>query len=356
MATFENFQLQAFLNTEDEMKILYDLIVKDYLVASKDIATTMKRFYDRYLTGVVAPDQYYNTMLQYNRLDSMLTEIEGLYSNAYAKSSKNIALSSEIAVTNRFYRNRYTLSFIDGPIDLSFAVINPHLVEASVFGTTRAWKKIQTDIFEETYGNPTLYQRPDTLKRLLANNKTAELAKLRQTVSTNLLRGVPYKQSAKDIVKLIGTKTIENGKEVYTGSLANSLRVARTEGNRNLNVGAMASTNYARSEGLEIARQWIATLDARTRKTHLQADRKVEDENGFFYVGGELLPYPSGGSASNSINCRCTVIDLVEGVEPTSRRGRNPSTGKNEVFSMKDYDSWMETNGFTQKKGLYTKK
>ena len=63
-----------------------------------------------------------------------------------------------------------------------------------------------------------------------------------------------------------------------------------------------------------IRKGWISRKDNRVRQTHRIADKQYKakknliniDDN--FTVGGESLPYPTGGSKpENNINCRCVI-------------------------------------------------
>jgi hypothetical protein len=62
------------------------------------------------------------------------------------------------------------------------------------------------------------------------------------------------------------------------------------------------------------------------------------------------------GNPSYDINDREGVGDLVNGEEPSIRRGRNPvknpKTGKyeTEVFSYKTFDQWAKDNNLTKNK------
>ena len=87
---------------------------------------------------------------------------------------------------------------------------------------------------------------------------------------------------------------------------------------------------------------WDATLDGRTRPAHAAADGQKKKLDQPFVVMGEKLMYPgdSAGSAANVINDRCHSINLAGDFEPTARRGRNPITGKTEVFSYINYAEW----------------
>ena len=54
------------------------------------------------------------------------------------------------------------------------------------------------------------------------------------------------------------------------------------------------------------------------RNAHRRADRFYREEkmiglNDVFYVGGELLPYPTGGNKpDNNVNCRCVLSFKVK--------------------------------------------
>lgn len=52
---------------------------------------------------------------------------------------------------------------------------------------------------------------------------------------------------------------------------------------------------------------WLSQRDEKVRPAHILADGQIR-KNGYFSVGGELLPFPGGGVLpENNINCRCYV-------------------------------------------------
>ncbi|MBL7684882.1 MAG: hypothetical protein JNK65_02475, partial [Deltaproteobacteria bacterium] len=59
---------------------------------------------------------------------------------------------------------------------------------------------------------------------------------------------------------------------------------------------------------IELTREWITAHDERVRSAHREADGQKRGLKENFIVGGESLLVPGEGSASNSINCRCSVI------------------------------------------------
>ncbi len=92
-------------------------------------------------------------------------------------------------------------------------------------------------------------------------------------------------------------------------------RIARTEAIGATNQGHL--TLYNQSPVVE-KKQWLTSIDGRERDAHRQAHRQTVDKAAPFLVGGESLPAPGvGGSASNVINCRCTMKPILV---DTSRR------------------------------------
>ena len=101
-----------------------------------------------------------------------------------------------------------------------------------------------------------------------------------------------------------------------------SERIARTEILGAANQGHLEAY---RQSGVVEEKRWIATLDERTtRPDHLAAHRQVVPFESKFIVGGELLDAPGvGGSAKNTINCRCVPGETfvrASGIEAVTRR------------------------------------
>lgn len=94
--------------------------------------------------------------------------------------------------------------------------------------------------------------------------------------------------------------------------------IARTESINALRAGQQEAVRQAfdKSDILdkEIEKEWDASGDGRTRPDHDAADgQTVVGLNTPFIVGGEQLLYPGdpSGSAANTVNCRCRIIERV---------------------------------------------
>ncbi len=94
-----------------------------------------------------------------------------------------------------------------------------------------------------------------------------------------------------------------------------SLRIARTETTTAANFAAVTAS---RVSGVLMSKEWISSLDPRTRRPpHSHYDHYVMngvrvDVDKDFDVSGEEMEYPGDpkGSAGNTINCRCTVAQI----------------------------------------------
>jgi hypothetical protein len=96
-------------------------------------------------------------------------------------------------------------------------------------------------------------------------------------------------------------------------------RIARTEVVGASNMGAVAG---ARATGLVLMKQWISTLDNRTRVSpydHYDYNLTEVEMNEKFVINGDEIEYPGdpAGQPGNIINCRCTVV-FVEKEPDTS--------------------------------------
>lgn len=73
------------------------------------------------------------------------------------------------------------------------------------------------------------------------------------------------------------------------------------------NAGSYAG---AKSTGLKMNKEWLATRDSRTRSSHMGVDGQTVDIEEDFTVNGAKLAYPGDprGPAGEVIQCRCTQV------------------------------------------------
>ena len=86
-----------------------------------------------------------------------------------------------------------------------------------------------------------------------------------------------------------------------------AVRAARTAVTNAQNAGRQDTMEEVKAMGVKVKKEWIATLDSRTRESHAEADGQIVDIHLPFIVGGEMLMYPAdaNGSPAETYNCRC---------------------------------------------------
>lgn len=96
--------------------------------------------------------------------------------------------------------------------------------------------------------------------------------------------------------------------------------------------------------GVELEKAWVATIDGRTRKTHFAADGQRRPLDGKFKVGRANLDRPGDprGPAEETVNCRCTIIEVEPGdalpgeTDRQTERGPGDATVRNRSGSRQD--------------------
>lgn len=85
--------------------------------------------------------------------------------------------------------------------------------------------------------------------------------------------------------------------------------IVRTEAGRVQEEATMEAAKKSQDKGADVVKQWCATLDSRTRKTHRRLDGQVRELDEPFEIDGKQAMYPHGfGRPEEDINCRCTTL------------------------------------------------
>lgn len=327
--TFNGAQKELFNYTDLIIANGEKEIASAYVQAFKEVDSQLKNLYLKIQAEGIPATEYYNYMTKYKRLEMLRESIASEYQKAFNKAKRITENNNLTVMTEMFYRKNYLLQWAK-PASQLFTILDDRVIQQAVYGTAETWGRLA-----ETYGLQRGYvPQAGTLLDTLRKNNIDDLTRIQRTLTQQFIQGTSY------------AKTSRAFRDLFGGLSYNSERVARTEGTRVMNAGGLASTEYARSKGVEIVRTWLATIDSKTRETHVSADGKRENEEGLFTVGGATGPYPGNmSSAAESINCRCTVLENVDGVSPQLRRATNPLTGESEIIEFTDYESYMKSKG-----------
>lgn len=193
------------------------------------------------------------------------------------------------------------------------------------------------DLWDEQTVKRLMVEQPDLMpyyppKRALKRGIDLAYGKKQITasVTSSILQGKSIKHMADDLQKRITTMSRDS-----------AIRTARTAVTGAQNAGRMDSYAAAEKMGIKLKKEWLATLDARTRHSHAMIDGEQVAQDKKF-SNGCRFPGDPQGPPWEIYNCRCTLIAAVEGVDTSTaqRRARNADTGKTEVISNMTYAEW----------------
>lgn len=150
------------------------------------------------------------------------------------------------------------------------------------------------------------------------------------SVTSSILQGKSIKHMADDLQTRIITMNRDS-----------AIRTARTAVTGAQNAGRMDSYFAAEKMGIKCRKEWMATLDGRTRHSHAMLDGEVVDNDKKF-SNGCRFPGDPQGRPEEIYNCRCTLVSAIEGIDTSrgQRRARNPETGQNDLIENMTYAEW----------------
>lgn len=157
---------------------------------------------------------------------------------------------------------------------------------------------------------------PDTVGHMLtagaallpAVDVAKDVAWNRKLVSSQLTQGVLLGESIPKIARRVQNVTGSN--------IATAMRTARTAVTGAECAGRMASYERAKGMGIKLKKEWVSTLDNRTRHSHRQLDgERIDNDEKAKFSNGCRYPGDPTARYAEICNCRCTVIAAVEGFE-----------------------------------------
>ena len=210
----------------------------------------------------------------------------------------------------------------------------------SAYTIERVAGNVGFDLWDEQTVKRLMVEQPDLMpyypaKRALKRGIDLAYGKKQITasVTSSILQGKSIKHMADDLQKRITTMSRDS-----------AIRTARTAVTGAQNAGRMDSYAAAEKMGINLKREWVATLDNRTRHAHAMLDGQQADIDKPFKVDGYDIMFPGDTSAPGYLvyNCRCTTIAVVDGIDTSSaqRRARNADTWQTEVISNMTYAEW----------------
>lgn len=178
--------------------------------------------------------------------------------------------------------------------------------------------------------NPRLYHKPgQTISQQIKEGKLARWDKRR--IQSVLMQGILQGESIPNL-----TQRLE---KVTGGDHKAAIRNIRTMMTGVENAGRVDAQDRAKSMGIPVVKQWIATLDSRTRHWHRELDGvTAETDEPFENEFGKIMfPGDPDADPANIYNCRCTLLSSIKGHELDIKDER---VSYADEYADMTYDEW----------------
>ena len=314
----------AHLQTDKELANLEKRIAKVYKEAADDLQSTIDDYFAKFAkrdekqralleAGEITEQEYKQWRLAQMGRGERFKALQKRVAERYTKANQTAVSYVNDATPGIYSLNHnyaaYTIESVAG--DVGFDLWDEQTV-----------KRLIVD-------NPEVmpYYPPEK-----ALNRGIDLAYGKRQISASVTSSILQGKSIPGIAKDLQTRIPDMNK-------SSAIRTARTAVTGAQNAGRMDSYVAATKMGIEMEREWVSALDARTRPEHAEADGQVVGVDKPFIVGGEKLMFPGdrSGSGWNIYNCRCTQIARVKNVPEATERRSSDGVIKNMTFK-----EWMK--------------
>lgn len=220
---------------------------------------------------------------------------------------------------NRYHQMADTLAAdMTHTNQIAASVINGYLPEVYAvnhnYGTYEIEKASRINTQYTMYDKQTVERlirdNPDLLPRKAAVNVPKDQLWNKKHINSAITQGILQGEAIDKIAQRLAATVTDM-------SHTSAIRNARTMTTSAQNGGRIDSYKRAEGMGIKMAKQWLATLDNRTRHDHVLLDGQIQPTGKPFKVNGMEIEYPGDPTAEPSLvwNCRCTLIGVVEGVD-----------------------------------------
>ncbi|MGM8212626.1 phage minor head protein [Virgibacillus sp. W0430] len=272
-------------------------LIRNYQITLKELRSKIAFIYEKY-------DGNWIEMQRYNRLAKLEKEIAQEIGKLTGKNAMTLKKGMADVYEESFYRTAWVLSN-EVKSDLGFSILDRKLVEKAI-------------------KNP--LDRVGFLQRN-RDNQARLTRQLREQLAQGLIQGEAYSATVKRIKRRMDV------------GATNVMRIAQTENHRVRQVGKLDSLEEGAEAGITLKKQWLATVDGSTRESHQDLDGVTIDIDADFEGEEGSGPAPGMlGSAEEDINCRCDMIEIVDGFEPNERRVRGVG-----ITEYKTYNEFYES-------------
>lgn len=226
------------------------------------------------------------------------------------------------------------------------SIVNGHMPDAYAlnhdYATFQVEKGSNLDTSYTLYDRSTVERlirdRPDLLPAVKVDGKK-DLAWNRRHVASAITQGVLQGESIDEVARRV--------RSVADMGYRAAMRTARTAMTSAQNAGRVDAYRRAEGMGIRVRKQWLATLDGRTRHSHRRLDGEVVGMGESFSNGLGYPGDPGPGIGSEVYNCRCTLVPVVDGADPAEGVRRSNLGGVS-------YEEWRNGHAATPGAGSHT--
>lgn len=315
--------------TEEELSTLEKRIEREYARAAKEVEKRAKAFFDeikpegdRLVKAMTdAPDdatyraakrKYQQFLRDKTLMDKRFVDMQAKIAADLSKFNQSTAAEIGKRMNGVFAANHnfaaYALENGLG-LNLQFTLYDERTVERLLRDQPRLLPKPKIDIPADIRWNQ---------------------QKIASEITQGILTGEPIDAIAdrlQAVTDMNRTSAIRNARTAMTGAQ---------------NAGRLESYEYARSIGIKLQKEWLATLDGHTRDEHRILDGQKVDIDEPFEVMGDKIMYPGDPNAPGYLvyGCRCTMISSVADVDELEPAYRKDNIS-GELISDMSYTDWQ---------------
>lgn len=306
----------AHLRTEKELAALERRIAGLYREAGDELQATIDNYFDQFKKRDEEMKSLVGQVI--NGKEWTEQEYKQWRLNQMARGERYQALRDKIA-QRMTGANAVAVSYTNDATPGIYSLNRNY----AAYTIERVAGNIGFDLWDEQTVKRLIVERPDLMPyypKKQALKRGIDLAygkkQITKSMTSSILQGKSLKGMADDLQKRIPTMNRDS-----------AIRTARTAVTGAQNAGRMDSYAAAEKMGIKLKREWVATLDGRTRHAHAMLDGQRAEIDKPFKIDGYEIMYPGDASAPGYLvyNCRCTLVADVEEVDTSDglRRTRD---------------------------------
>lgn len=242
---------------------------------------------------------------------------------------------------NRYIQMRDTLAKdLTNTDSIAMRMVGDKMIDTYALNMNYATYQIEHDTRVDT--SFTLYNH-DSVERLIKTNpailpipkpdKMLDYKWNKQHLQSALTQGILQGEAI--------TKIAKRFQSVSGMDERAAIRNARTAMTGAQNGGRLDAMERAKERGIDVKKAWMATLDNRTRDSHVELDgqeQEIDDE----FTNGLMFPGDPEGEAAEVYNCRCRMVH-VYGKHPVD--WSDTSLRNTDKLGDMTYEEWKEAHG-----------